>query len=42
MENKILRLCELITNSGPDTTIKGEIESLAFEIEMELKLRKNI
>lgn len=29
---KVKRLCEVITGSPPDTTVKGEIESLALEI----------
>ena len=30
--NDIARLCSIICNSSPDTTIKGEIESLALSI----------
>lgn len=35
---KAKQLCQLIVNSPPDTTIKGEIESMAFGLELEINL----
>jgi hypothetical protein len=40
-EDKVIRLCQIITGSSPDTPIKGIIESLAFEIETQIKLMRN-
>ncbi len=34
IKEKTQKLCQLIVNSTPSTTIKGEIESLAFELEL--------